>query len=72
MSNRFEHLMYLSGLTADGCWDQMDQYDRDAIEKFAELIVKECADLFEIEWGDEKLTGNDVGYILKKHFGVEE
>jgi hypothetical protein len=40
-------------------------------EKFARLIVRECADLFEIEWGDEKLTGNDVGYVLKKHFGVE-
>ena len=42
------------------------------MEKFAELIVRECAGLFEIEWGDEKLTGNDVGYVLKKHFGVEE
>jgi hypothetical protein len=41
-------------------------------QKFAELIVKECSDLFEIEWGEEKLTGNDVGYVLKKHFGVEE
>ena len=40
-------------------------------EKFAQLIVKECADLFEVEWGDEKLTGNDVGYVVKKHFGVE-
>ena len=42
------------------------------LEKFAELIIRECADLFEVEWGDEKLTGNDVGYIVKKHFGVEE
>jgi hypothetical protein len=40
-------------------------------EKFALLIVRECSDLFEIEWGEEKLTGNDVGYVLKKHFGVE-
>ena len=39
-------------------------------EKFAQLIVRECADLFEVEWGDEKLTGNDVGYVVKKHFGV--
>ena len=41
-------------------------------EKFAESIVRECADLFEVEWGEEKLTGNDVGYVVKKHFGVEE
>jgi len=48
------------------------EYTIDDPEKFAELIVKECSDLFEIEWGEEKLTGNDVGYVLKKHFGVEE
>jgi hypothetical protein len=46
--------------------------DPEVLEKFAELIVRECADLFEVEWGDEKLTGNDVGYVVKKHFGVEE
>jgi hypothetical protein len=40
-------------------------------KKFAELIVQECAGLFEVEWGEEKLTGNDVGYVVKKHFGVE-
>ena len=49
-----------------------DQVDDIRDEKFAELIVRECADLFEVEWGDEKLTGNDVGYVVKKHFGVEE
>jgi hypothetical protein len=42
------------------------------IENFAELIVEDCAYLFKIEWGEEKLTGNDVGYVLKKHFGVEQ
>ena len=41
------------------------------LDKFAQLIVQECADLFEVEWGDEKLTGNDVGYVVKKHFGIE-
>jgi uncharacterized protein YhbP (UPF0306 family) len=40
-------------------------------EKFALLIIQECANLFEVEWGEEKLTGNDVGYVVKKHFGVE-
>lgn len=46
-------------------------YDIKWEQKFAELIVRECAGLFEIEWGEEKLTGNDVGYVVKKHFGVE-
>ena len=40
-------------------------------EKFAQLIIQECANLFEVEWGEEKLTGNDVGYVVKKHFGVQ-
>ena len=39
------------------------------MQKFAELIVRECANLFEVEWGEEKLTGNDLGYVVKKHFG---
>lgn len=54
------------GGTSDHIWNQL------STGKFAELIVRECADLFEVEWGDEKLTGNDVGYIVKKHFGVGE
>lgn len=41
MNGKFDHLMYESGLTADGCWDQMDTYDKEAIMKFAELIVHE-------------------------------
>ena len=41
------------------------------MEKFAELLVQDCADLFEVEWDESKLTGNDVGRVLKKHFGVE-
>ena len=31
-------------------------------EKFAELIVQECADV----------AGRDVGHFVLKHFGVEE
>ena len=42
MKQVIEDLMYQAGLTAQGCWDEMDAYDREAIEKFAELIVGEC------------------------------
>jgi hypothetical protein len=45
--------------------------DEKHLEKFALLIVQECANLFAVEWGEEKLTGNDVGYVVKKHFGVQ-
>ena len=68
MNEKLEDLMYHAGLTAQGCWDSMDQYDREAIEKFAELIVLECAKL-----ADEPTSRpyESYGEKIKKHFGVE-
>ena len=66
MNKRMEDLMYHSGLTAQGCWDKMDDYDRKAIEKFAELIVKECICI------DEKNRDAAPGVEIAKHFEVEE
>ena len=37
------------------------------LEKFAELIVRECADLLETS-----LSYNPQQKMIKKHFGVEE
>jgi len=50
MNPKIDELMYRSGLTAQGCWDNMDEYDRTAVLKFAELIVRECADVIEQDW----------------------
>jgi hypothetical protein len=50
MNPRIDELMYRAGLTAQGCWDNMDEYDRAAVLKFAELIVRECAELIEQDW----------------------
>jgi len=50
MNPRIDELMYRSGLTAQGCWDNMDEYDRAAVLKFAELIVRECCDVIEQDW----------------------
>lgn len=47
MNERVENLMYQAGLTAQGCWDKLDQYDQQAILKFAQLIVQECIDKIE-------------------------
>jgi hypothetical protein len=41
-------------------------------QKFAELIVRECANLFEIEYGTSEVSGNEVARVLQRHFGVEE
>ena len=42
MNDLVETLMYESGLTASGCWDSMDDYDRSAIELLVKLVAKEC------------------------------
>lgn len=49
MNEKIEALMYQAGITASGCWDKMDAYDHQAIEKLVELIVDGCAGLVENE-----------------------
>jgi hypothetical protein len=41
------------------------------LEKFAELIVGECADLFHLTFTDEQYQRR-IDKTIKKHFGVEE
>ena len=76
MNSRLEDLMYRAGLTAQGCWDSMDDYDHRAIEKFAELIVRECMDLLEDYTTDVHVGGIQYNVLsadetLQKHFGLE-
>jgi hypothetical protein len=65
MNEQMENLMYLAGLTAQGCWDSMDDYDRDAVKKFAELIVKECMSNLYLNGYDDAMMQ------IKQHFGVK-
>jgi len=44
----------------------------DNIEKFAELIVRECADLFDKDEIELTLTERTIHSMIKEHFGVEE
>jgi hypothetical protein len=41
-------------------------------EKFAELIVRECAELFDKDEMELTLTERTIHNTIKKHFGVEE
>jgi hypothetical protein len=66
MNERIEHCLYQAGLTAQGCWDELDDYARQGIEKFAELIVRECADVA----ADHEAL--DIYEEIREHFGVEE
>ena len=52
----------------DGHIDWHTQFN----EKFAQLIVRECANLFEIEYGTSEVSGNEVARVLQRHFGVKE
>jgi hypothetical protein len=86
MNKKIEELMYHAGLTAQGCWDEMDEYDRNAIETFAELIVLECVTVLDTAHEDARLSSNfgesllallkcfGQGHAtyLKEHFGVVE
>ena len=42
------------------------------LERFAELIVRECAGLFDRDEMELTLTESDIHNIIKEHFGVEE
>lgn len=68
MNEKFDDLMYRAGLTAQGCWDSMDDYDRDAILKFAELIIEESIKVMM----ENDYHGEWLGEKLKEHFGVKE
>ena len=59
----FENLKYHSGLVAQGCWNDLDEYDCEAIKRFGELVVQECINA----------CGSDFGTkLIKEHFGVKE
>jgi len=78
MSDKLENLMYEAGLLADGCWEEMDDYDKKAIEKFAELIVLETIKQMAIQmdkFGDDQSNNPDwykSEETVKKYFGVKE
>lgn len=74
MTDNFKDLMCHAGLTS--CWDKMDEDSQAAIEKFAELIVRECTSLI------DNMRYDPPGFVMSpsahtqifninKHFGVE-
>jgi hypothetical protein len=42
------------------------------IEKFAELIVQECADIAQQHNKSPVAAPLAIGYVIREHFGVEE
>ena len=74
MNDSIENLLYDAGLTAQGCWDELDAYAQEAIIRVIKLTVKEC--MKEIHQKSFELL--DIDFYphyqerLKKHFGVQE
>jgi hypothetical protein len=49
MNELIEHCMYESGLTADGCWNELDDYAKESIERFAKLLFQKAQQEFALQ-----------------------
>jgi hypothetical protein len=64
MNNRIKELA--KSVQCERHWTEED------IEKFAELIVRECAQIcFSESKGHDMAFGEHCGIVIKEHFGVE-
>jgi hypothetical protein len=70
MNERIDHCLYLAGLTASGCWEDLDTYTQEGIERFAELIVKETMQVVANQLPSNQYL--DVAQAVIEHFGVKE
>ena len=64
MNQRIDHCLYQAGLTAQGCWEDLDTYTQEGIEKFAELIVQDVLNEVLQAMDD----GQDVYYTVADKF----
>ena len=68
MSKSFDDLIYDSGLIASGCWEELDTYTQEAIERLFQMTVLKCAEI-----GERYADGNyEVRNQILEHFGLEE
>ena len=69
MNERIKELAEQAGYLPDsfgvGHWDMPE------CQKFGELIVEECANLFPLTFTDEQYQRR-IDKTIRKHFGVEE
>ncbi len=70
MSKSFDDLIYDSGLIASGCWEDLDTYTQEAIERLFQMTVLECAELVSNDRQNDDY-GVFVANKIKQHFGVE-
>ena len=72
MNERIKQLWEQAAKTTQGdSWEEQTKF----IERFAELIVRECLDIAQDRAAFDGFPPNDVNHIIdeiKLHFGVEE
>ena len=69
MNERIEKLAEQAVLQANEVFDQKGKdYSRIVMEKFAELIVRECASIAWLNSTEDNISHT----VIKQHFGVEE
>ena len=67
MNEQFENLLYEAGLTAQGCWDELDDYARQGIKTLFELTVKECLNVV-----GNPICPNYAYQSIQTHFGIKQ
>ena len=74
MNERIRELVRESNLDMYGVGKERHRWEY-TVEKFAELIVRECLDIAQDRAAFDGFPPNDVNHIIseiKEHFGVEE
>ena len=69
MNNKFEDLLYRAGLTASGCMDKMDEYDKDAVLRLIEITIRDCATLVAV-FAECKLPASTYQELLKSQYDI--
>jgi formylmethanofuran dehydrogenase subunit D len=68
MNERIKEFMQRAGTDSSGKWMGVEH-----AERFAELIVQECANICFSEADGHRIAfGEHCGIVIKQHFGVEE
>jgi hypothetical protein len=66
MNDRIKELIKQVGTDVSGKWMNVDN-----VEKFAELIVRDCADLVDT-LNEAYEAPSTAGKFIKNHFGIKE
>jgi hypothetical protein len=72
MNNRIQELANKAGLWKVVHFPHLTDEESQSIEKFAQLIVQECADVLDKQIAPPSNPMNSLGYELKQHFKFQD